>query len=156
MRHPLSFAVITLSMVANVRHVEAAGPPDSKELIDEQRRAMMPLAIFDGTWRGPATATLAEGRRVELTQTERVGGFLGGSLKLIEGKGFAADGSVVFNAFGPKGAKGPLERPLDEGVSCHCASRRQAGWLRCPKRRARVPFAVFALIPSAMFQVAQL
>ena len=100
MRHLMSCAVIALATVAAVHRIEAAGPPDSKELIAEQRRAMMPLAIFDGTWRGPATATLADGRRVELTQTERVGGFLGGSLKLIEGKGFAADGSVVFNAFG--------------------------------------------------------
>ena len=100
MRKLISCTVIAVATVGAVHPVEAAGPPDAKELIAEQRRAMLPLAIFDGTWRGPATATLGDGRRVELTQTERVGGFLGGSLKLIEGKGFAADGSVVFNAFG--------------------------------------------------------
>ena len=100
MRNLLSCAVIALAALAAVRCAEAAGPPDAKELLAEQRRAMAPLAIFNGTWRGPATATLGDGRRVELTQTERVGGFLGGSLKLIEGKGYAADGSVVFNAFG--------------------------------------------------------
>ena len=100
MRNLLSCVALAFATVAAVQRVEAADPPDSKELIAEQRRAMMPLAIFDGTWRGPATATLDDGRRVELTQTERVGGFLAGSLKLIEGKGYAHDGSVVFNAFG--------------------------------------------------------
>lgn len=100
MRSLLSCVLIAVATAAAIRSVEAAGPPDAKERIAEQRRAMMPLAIFDGTWRGPAAATLADGRRVELTQTERVGGFLGGSLKLIEGRGYGADGSVVFNAFG--------------------------------------------------------
>ncbi len=100
MRKMISIGLIALAAVTAVRRADAAGPPDAKDLIAVQRRAMAPLAIFDGTWRGPATATLGDGRRVELTQTERVGGFLGGSLKLIEGKGYAADGRVVFNAFG--------------------------------------------------------
>ncbi|MGI9024988.1 MAG: DUF1579 domain-containing protein [Burkholderiaceae bacterium] len=100
MRRKIAVVLLALAPVATLQRVEAAGPPDARESIAEQRRAMAPLANFDGTWRGPATATLADGRRVELTQTERVGGFLGGSLKLIEGKGYAADGNVVFNAFG--------------------------------------------------------
>ena len=33
-----------------------------------------------------------------LTQTERVGSLLGGSVKVIEGRGYAADGSTQFNA----------------------------------------------------------
>lgn len=35
-----------------------------------------------------------------MTQTERIGDLLDGSVKLLEGKGFNADGSVGFNAFG--------------------------------------------------------
>ena len=33
-------------------------------------------------------------------QTERIGPFLGGSVKVIEGRGYADDGAVRFNAFG--------------------------------------------------------
>lgn len=100
MRNLLSCVALAFATVAAVQRVEAADPTGSEDLIADQRLAMQPLAIFDGTWRGPATATLDDGRRVPLTQTERVGSFLAGSLKLIEGKGYAQDGSVVFNAFG--------------------------------------------------------
>jgi hypothetical protein len=34
-----------------------------------------------------------------VTQTERVGPLLDGSVKLIEGLGYGADGSIAFNAF---------------------------------------------------------
>jgi hypothetical protein len=67
--------------------------------IAEQQKAMAPLAIFDGIWRGPAWTQLPSGRH-EVTQTERIGPFLGGSVKVIEGRGYNADGTVGFNAFG--------------------------------------------------------
>lgn len=35
-----------------------------------------------------------------VTQTERIGNLLGGTIKLLEGKGFNADGTTGFNAFG--------------------------------------------------------
>jgi hypothetical protein len=60
---------------------------------------MKPLALMDGTWRGKAWVISPTGERHELTQTERVGSFLGGSVKVVEGKGYEADGRVAFNAF---------------------------------------------------------
>ena len=43
-------------------------------------------------WRGPAVIHAPQGRRTS-TQTERVGPMLGGSIRLIEGQGYAADGA---------------------------------------------------------------
>lgn len=62
-----------------------------------QRAALDRLAFLDGEWRGQATIHGPGGSRV-LTQTERVGPMLGGSVRVIEGRGYAADGSTEFNA----------------------------------------------------------
>ncbi|HYJ52307.1 MAG TPA: DUF1579 domain-containing protein [Allosphingosinicella sp.] len=64
-----------------------------------QREAMARLAWMNGVWRGPAWAITADGRH-EMTQTERIGSFLGGSVTMIEGRGYNADGTVGFNALG--------------------------------------------------------
>lgn len=76
----------------------AGGAPDSAALLAAQRQSMQPLGVFDGVWRGPARIISPDGKELVITQTERVGGFLGGSLKLIEGRGYAQDGSSPFNA----------------------------------------------------------
>lgn len=62
-----------------------------------QREAVAALDFLDGEWRGEAVIIGPGGREV-LTQTERVGSMLGGSVKVIEGRGYAADGSTQFNA----------------------------------------------------------
>lgn len=62
-----------------------------------QREALAALDILDGEWRGQAVVH-GPGGTETLTQTERVGSLLGGSIKVIEGRGYAADGSTVFNA----------------------------------------------------------
>jgi hypothetical protein len=79
--------------------VQGQGRPDPEVLIKAQREAMKPLQFMDGTWRGPAWAFSPSGEKRTLTQTERVGPFLDGSVKVVEGKGYEADGKVVFNAF---------------------------------------------------------
>jgi hypothetical protein len=73
-------------------------PPAQR--IAAQRAAMAPLALLDGIWRGTATTVLPNGKKHEITQTERVGSFLDGSVKIIEGRGYEADGKVSFNALG--------------------------------------------------------
>lgn len=78
----------------------AQGPPDPTALIATQRDAMKPLAIMDGVWRGPAWTILPNGTKHEITQTERIGPMLDGSVKVLEGRGYDADGKVTFNAFG--------------------------------------------------------
>jgi hypothetical protein len=76
------------------------GRPDPSALISAQREAMKPLAFMDGVWRGPAWTILPSGEKHDITQTERIGPFLDGSVKVIEGRGYNADGTVGFNAFG--------------------------------------------------------
>jgi hypothetical protein len=65
-----------------------------------QRDAMARLAMMDGVWRGPAVTTLPNGQKHEIIQTERIGPFLDGSVKVLEGRGYEPDGKVSFNAFG--------------------------------------------------------
>ena len=55
---------------------------------------------MDGIWRGPASTLLPSGEKHAITQTERIGPFLDGSVKVIEGRGYDAEGKVTFNAFG--------------------------------------------------------
>ncbi|HEY9401137.1 MAG TPA: hypothetical protein VIQ24_00490 [Pyrinomonadaceae bacterium] len=76
------------------------GRPDPAALIASQREAMRRLAFMDGVWRGAAWTVLPSGEKHAITQTERIGPFLDGSVKIIEGRGYDADGKVSFNAFG--------------------------------------------------------
>ena len=82
----------------------ADGPPQERpapaKLIAAQREAMKPFAGLDGVWRGSAWTIRPDGTKHEITQTERIGNFLDGSVKVIEGRGYDPDGTVTFNAFG--------------------------------------------------------
>ena len=73
---------------------------DPRPLLASQKEAMAPLKYMDGVWRGPATTLLPSGEKREIVQTERIGPFLGGTIKVIEGRGYGADGQVTFNALG--------------------------------------------------------
>ncbi|HET6633055.1 MAG TPA: hypothetical protein VFG73_10160 [Rhodanobacteraceae bacterium] len=72
---------------------------NTPQLLAAERTAMAPLAKMSGIWRGTATVTM-RGQHHEITQTERVGPFLDGTLMVMEGRGYNADGSLGFNAFG--------------------------------------------------------
>jgi len=91
----LSGAIATLSSVAFGQI-----PPNPVALIAEQRAALDKFARMDGVWRGPAWTILPSGEKHHITQTERIGPFLDGSIKVIEGRGYEPDGRVGFNAFG--------------------------------------------------------
>lgn len=80
--------------------VFAQGRPDPAALMAAQREAMAKLSMLDGVWRGQASATLPNGEKHAVTQVERIGPLLGGTVKLIEGRGYDADGKMMFNAFG--------------------------------------------------------
>lgn len=67
--------------------------------IGEQKKALQRFAYMDGVWRGPATHVMEDGTKHTVTQTERIGPLLDGSIKLIEGRGYNPDGSTGFNAF---------------------------------------------------------
>ena len=101
-KHLDRFALFGLVMitVGMALSVFSQGRPDSAALIAMQRDAMKQFALMDGVWRGPAWTILPSGEKHSVTQTERIGPFLDGSIKVIEGRGYNADGSVGFNAFG--------------------------------------------------------
>lgn len=97
-RSRFAFAFLTIAVGVSLTAL-GQGRPDPAKLIAAQREAMAPLAFMDGVWRGPAWTILPSGEKHTLTQTERVGPFLDGSIKVIEGKGYEADGKIGFNAF---------------------------------------------------------
>jgi hypothetical protein len=77
----------------------AAQPPDPAALQAAEGDAMAKLSAMDGVWRGTAWSMTPAGRH-DVVHTERIGPFLGGSVKVIEGRSYKPDGSVGFNAFG--------------------------------------------------------
>jgi hypothetical protein len=76
----------------------SAQAPDT-DAMAAQKAAIAQLSWMDGNWRGPAETVTPNGVH-RVTQTERIGNLLGGTIKLLEGKGFTADGGTGFNAFG--------------------------------------------------------
>ena len=98
-RHRLAIAALVMMGGASLT-ASGQGRPDPAALIATQRAAMVPLAWMDGVWRGSAWIVLPSGEKRIVTQTERIGPFLDGSIKVVEGRGFEADGRVGFNAFG--------------------------------------------------------
>ena len=63
-----------------------------------QKAAIARIDIVDGTWRGEAVQRMPDGEH-RVTQTERAGSLLDGTIKLIEGRGYNPDGTTGFNAF---------------------------------------------------------
>jgi hypothetical protein len=90
--------IATLALLALPVVARAQGH-DPGPNIAAQKAAMQPLSILDGTWRGKGRVMMGEGKWVDFTQTERIGNMLGGTVKVIEGRGFDAEGKVSFEAF---------------------------------------------------------
>ena len=95
----MKYTWIAAVALAATGPLAAQTPPNPQALIAAQRQAMVPLARMDGIWRGSAWTITPNGRH-EITQTERIGTFLGGSVRMVEGRGYNADGTVGFNALG--------------------------------------------------------
>jgi hypothetical protein len=94
MRWFLSFAALALlaPAAANAQAADTAA-------IAAEQAGMAKLAWMHGVWRGPAVTQGAGGEH-RVTQTERIGSFLDGTVTVIEGKAYQADGSIGFHAFG--------------------------------------------------------
>lgn len=99
-KHRIALVVFVIALAARPAILPAQGRPDPAVVIAAQKEAMAKLAFMDGVWRGPAWTITPSGEKHNLTQTERVGPFLDGSVKIVEGKGYTADGKVTFNALG--------------------------------------------------------
>ena len=93
------FVFAALVLAAAAISTAAQRYEDPARVIAAQREAMKPLAVLDGVSRGPAWSILPSGEKRYVTQTERVGPFLDGSVRVVEGKGYEADGRVGFNSF---------------------------------------------------------
>lgn len=98
-RYPLTLCSLLLLVLISAADF-AQQRPDPAMLIAAQKEAMAPLAYMDGVWRGPAWTIQSSGVKHNIIQTERIGPFLDGSVKVIEGRGYEPDGKVTFNAFG--------------------------------------------------------
>lgn len=96
----ISTGVVLLMSGSACMALLGQGRPDSAKLMSAQKEAMAKLAFMDGVWRGSAWTLLPSGEKHTITQTERIGPFLDGSVKVIEGRGYDPDGKVTFNAFG--------------------------------------------------------
>ena len=96
MKHTLHAVTLAL-LLAPLAPALAQGPDVAA--IAAEREGMARLAWMDGVWRGPATTQLPSGPH-SVTQTERIGPMLGGTIKVLEGRGYNADGTTGFNAFG--------------------------------------------------------
>lgn len=74
-----------------------------------QSDAMSKLAFLDGERVGPAQSQERDGV-IRMTQTERSGSLLGGTVRLVEGRSYDDSGRTLFNAlavisFDPQGRK---------------------------------------------------
>ena len=90
-----TICALTLAAAANAQERH-----DPVALQAAQREAMATFAFMDGVWRGPATTVLPSGEKHAVTQTERIGPLLGGTVKVLEGRNYDADGKTSFNALG--------------------------------------------------------
>lgn len=96
----LPAAFLSALLLGSAAVAQGPGRPDPAKLLQAQREALAKLAFMDGTWRGSAWTLLPSGEKHTLVQTERVGPFLDGAVKVVEGRGYEADGRLAFNAFG--------------------------------------------------------
>jgi len=70
---------------------------DPAALMAAEREAMKVFDWTDGEWRGEAVTQGPQGEH-RVTHTERSGPMLGGTVRVIEGHAYNADGSTGFNA----------------------------------------------------------
>jgi hypothetical protein len=97
--------------------------PNPATTMAAQKDAMKPLAWMDGVWRGPASTILENGQKHDVIQTERIGPFLGGTVKFLEGRGYdAATSEVTFYAFGVLSYD-----PARQSYSLHSYAQGQSG-----------------------------
>jgi hypothetical protein len=98
--HRFTLYAFGCALVAASTPASAQFGSDAATLIAAQKEAMTRIARFDGIWRGPAWTILSNGTKHDITQTERIGPFLDGSVKVSEGRGYEPDGRAGFNALG--------------------------------------------------------
>ncbi len=93
----ISAAISLVSACATTGTAQAtAAKPDTAATASADEA---PLKFLYGEWIGTAKGMSRNGQPYEITQTERVGPMLNGTVTVIEGRGYRPDGKVAFNAF---------------------------------------------------------
>jgi hypothetical protein len=86
------------ALAVAVLAVPAVAQDANQASIAAQKEGIKRLSWMFGVWRGPGSGMNRSGP-YQVTQTERIGTMLDGTIIVIEGKGYSPDGSVGFNAF---------------------------------------------------------
>lgn len=87
--------------IATVAKAAAEAPKETRAQQQQSKRfkaqqeAMKELAFLDGEWRGSSKVLRKDGWTATV-QTERVGTMMDGTVRMIEGKGYGADGRLGF------------------------------------------------------------
>ena len=89
---------VALCLFVSVIAGPLAAQATNASLLEAQSKAMAALSFLDGEWAGPAEANEPAGV-LRMTQTERSGTLLGGTVRLVEGRSFDTSGKTLFNAF---------------------------------------------------------
>ena len=88
-----------LFFVGTAVHATPASEPASATSMPAPS-PMRGLDRLKGVWSGVANGMGPDGKPFTVRQTERVGSMLNGEVLVIEGRGYQADGTLAFNAFG--------------------------------------------------------
>jgi hypothetical protein len=99
--------ILMLAVVLALTGPLAARAQTPKE---EAAAAIARLDFMRGVWVGPASGVNPGGTRYAITQTERIGPLLDGTIMLVEGRGYDSDGTAAFNAFGVISWNGEADR----------------------------------------------
>ena len=97
MRMMTSLAAVCLAtapaMAQNAAEVARIAP-----ILSAQKAEMDRLASYDGVYSGPWQIFKPDGSPAERGSTvHRVGPFLGGTIKIMEGRNYSSEGALVFN-----------------------------------------------------------
>src|SRR6476469_311070 len=91
----MTMALSLLAMTATP--LAAQQGPDPATMMTAEREAMKAFDWTQGEWRGEAVSQTPTGEH-RVNHTERSGPLLDGTVRLIEGHSYRADGSTGFNA----------------------------------------------------------
>ena len=97
MRFRVTAAFLAFSLVCS--SAPAVAQQADPAALAAQRGAMAELDWMNGEWVGTAEIMVRMSQTRTLRHTERIGPMLGGTIKVIEGHSYEADGSTGFNAF---------------------------------------------------------
>ncbi len=89
------FMTVAVLACASPAPAQVADPA----VLAAQRERMAALDWMNGEWVGTAEIMTAPGQYRTIRHTERIGPMLDGTIKVIEGHSYEADGATAFNAF---------------------------------------------------------